>query len=51
MLCASARADGYRALSLSVASDNEPLVAFYENRGFVRVREDGGGSVTMRREL
>ena len=50
-LCERARADGYRALSLSVASDNEPLVAFYENRGFVRVREDGGGSVTMRREL
>jgi ribosomal protein S18 acetylase RimI-like enzyme len=46
-----ARADGYRALSLSVPAGDEPLVAFYEKHGFARVHEDGGDSVTMRREL
>ena len=46
-----ARADGYRALSLSVERDNDALVAFYEKHGFERVAEDGGDSVTMRREL
>ena len=43
-----ARADGYRALSLSVARDNDALLAFYRKHGFERVAEDGGDSVTMR---
>jgi ribosomal protein S18 acetylase RimI-like enzyme len=46
-----ARAEGYRSLSLSVASDNAPLVSFYEKHGFQRVREDDGDSITMRRDL
>jgi ribosomal protein S18 acetylase RimI-like enzyme len=46
-----ARTDGYRALSLSVPRDNAALVAFYEKHGFANVREDGGDSITMRREL
>jgi ribosomal protein S18 acetylase RimI-like enzyme len=36
---------------LSVEKGNEPLLAFYEKHGFVRVHEDGGDTVTMRREL
>ena len=32
-------------------SDDEALLAFYEKHGFTRVHEDGGDSVTMRREL
>jgi ribosomal protein S18 acetylase RimI-like enzyme len=47
-----AKADGYRAVSLSAERDNEHLVAYYEQKhGFERVSEDGGDSVTMRREL
>ena len=46
-----ARAEHYSALSLSVEKENEPLLAFYEKHGFTRVHEDGGDSVTMRREL
>jgi ribosomal protein S18 acetylase RimI-like enzyme len=46
-----AHSEGYRALSLSVPSDDEALLAFYEKHGFTRVHEDGGDSVTMRREL
>ncbi len=46
-----ARGEGYRALSLSVPSDDEALLAFYEKHGFTRVHEDGGDSVTMRLEL
>jgi ribosomal protein S18 acetylase RimI-like enzyme len=46
-----ARVEGHRSLSLSAASDNEPLLSFYEKHGFERVREDGGDSITMRREL
>jgi ribosomal protein S18 acetylase RimI-like enzyme len=46
-----ARAEQYPALSLSVEKENEPLLAFYEKHGFSRVHEDGGDSVTMRREL
>jgi ribosomal protein S18 acetylase RimI-like enzyme len=46
-----ARADGYRAISLSVPSDDEALLSFYEKHGFARVHEDGGDSVTMRRGL
>jgi ribosomal protein S18 acetylase RimI-like enzyme len=46
-----ARKEGHGALSLSVASDNDALLSFYEKHGFTRVDEDGGGSVTMRREL
>jgi ribosomal protein S18 acetylase RimI-like enzyme len=45
-----ARADGHRALSLSVERDNTALVSFYEKHGFERVAE-GGDSVTMRRAL
>jgi ribosomal protein S18 acetylase RimI-like enzyme len=45
-----AKADGYRAVSLSVGADNDALVSYYADRhGFERVREDGG-TVTMRRE-
>jgi ribosomal protein S18 acetylase RimI-like enzyme len=50
-LCDRARGEGYRALSLSVERDNEALVSFYEKQGFERVAEDGGDSVTMRRDL
>ena len=46
-----ARGDGYRALSLSVPADDDALVSFYEKHDFARVDEDGGDSVTMRREL
>jgi ribosomal protein S18 acetylase RimI-like enzyme len=46
-----ARADGHRALSLSVPSGDSALVAFYEKHGFERVREDGGDSITMQRSL
>jgi ribosomal protein S18 acetylase RimI-like enzyme len=46
-----ARAEGHRALSLSVPSDNGALVSFYEKHGFKPLHEDGGDSVTMRREL
>ena len=46
-----ARTERHAALSLSVERDNEPLLAFYEKQGFVRVKEDGGDTVTMRREL
>ena len=46
-----AKADGYRAVSLSVAHDNEGLLSYYEQRhGFERVGEDGD-TVTMRRAL
>ena len=50
-LCERARADGYHALSLSAARDNDALVSFYEEHGFTVV--DGGDeqSVTMRRQL
>ncbi len=50
-LCERARSEGFRALSLSVARDNDVLVSFYEKHGFGRVHEDGDDSVTMRREL
>jgi ribosomal protein S18 acetylase RimI-like enzyme len=46
-----ARADGYRALSLSVPSEDGPLLSFYEKHGFQRVHEDGGASITMQRSL
>jgi ribosomal protein S18 acetylase RimI-like enzyme len=46
-----AQVDGYRAISLSVPSADDALLSFYEKHGFVRVHEDGGDSVTMRREL
>jgi len=50
-LCERARADRHGRLSLCVERGNEPLLAFYEKHGFVRVREDGGDTVTMRRDL
>jgi ribosomal protein S18 acetylase RimI-like enzyme len=50
-LCERAQAEGHRALSLSVERSNNALVSFYEKHGFRRVHEDGGDSVTMRREL
>ncbi len=50
-LCERAQAEGHRALSLSVERSNGALVSFYEKHGFERVHEDGGDSVTMRREL
>jgi ribosomal protein S18 acetylase RimI-like enzyme len=50
-LCERAQAEGHHALSLSVERGNSELVSFYEKHGFKRVHEDGGDSVTMRREL
>jgi ribosomal protein S18 acetylase RimI-like enzyme len=50
-LCERAQAEGHGALSLSVERSNSALVSFYEKHGFRRVHEDGGDSVTMRREL
>jgi ribosomal protein S18 acetylase RimI-like enzyme len=50
-LCERARSEGFHALSLSVARDNDALVSFYEKHGFGLVQEDGHDSVTMRREL
>ena len=50
-LCERARAEGHRGISLSVERDNDVLVSYYEKHGFTRVLEDGGDSVTMRREL
>ena len=47
-----ARKDGHRAVSLAAEADNAELVSYYEKKhGFQRVHEDGGDSVTMRREL
>ncbi|GIU94914.1 MAG: hypothetical protein KatS3mg012_1371 [Gaiellaceae bacterium] len=46
-----ARADGFRALSLSVEGDNEALCGFYEKHGFERVSDDDGDTVTMLRRL
>ncbi|HKG42839.1 MAG TPA: GNAT family N-acetyltransferase [Gaiellaceae bacterium] len=48
-LVARARADGYRAISLSVEK-NSPAVGLYQRHGFARVRDDDGG-VTMRADL
>jgi ribosomal protein S18 acetylase RimI-like enzyme len=50
-LCERARADGYAALSLSVARDNDTLVTFYENHGFAQVEGGDEQSLTMRRGL
>jgi len=50
-LFARAKREGHRALSLSIERDNEALLAFYRKHGFAAVHEDGGDSVTMRREL
>ena len=50
-LCDRARADGYRALSLSVGHDNPALVTFYEAHGFTHVGNGDEQSLTMRREL
>ncbi len=47
-----AKADGHQAVSLAAERGNELLVSYYEQKhGFTRVHEDGGDSVTMRREL
>ena len=51
-LYARAKKDGHRAVSLAAERDNAPLVSYYEQKhAFERVHEDGGDSVTMRREL
>ena len=50
-LCDRAREEGHRAISLSVERDNEVLVSYYEKHGFALVAEDGGDSVTLRRDL
>jgi ribosomal protein S18 acetylase RimI-like enzyme len=50
-LCERARADGYRALSLSVERGNDALVHFYEGHGFDVVQGGDEQSVTMRRKL
>jgi GNAT superfamily N-acetyltransferase len=47
-----AKAAGYRTVSLAAERGNAPLVSYYEQKhGFSRVHENGGDSVTMRREL
>ena len=48
-LLARARAEGYPAISLSVASDS-PAVHLYERYGFARV-DERDGAITMRAEL
>jgi ribosomal protein S18 acetylase RimI-like enzyme len=48
-LLARARADGYRAISLSVERES-PAVGLYERHGFTRLREEDG-AVTMLAEL
>ena len=48
-LLEKARADGYRAISLSV-DDQNPAVGLYQRHGFRKVREDDG-AVVMRAEL
>ena len=50
-LCDRAREDGHRAISLSVESDNDALLSFYEKHGFRRVAEEGGDSLTLLRAL
>jgi len=48
-LLARARADGYGAISLSVAKDS-PAVQLYERYGFVKM-DERDGAITMRAEL
>ena len=48
-LLARARAEGYRAISLSVASDS-PAVHLYERYGFAKV-DERDGATTMRADL
>ena len=48
-LLARARAEGYSAISLSVASDS-PAVHLYERYGFAKV-DERDGAITMRAEL
>jgi ribosomal protein S18 acetylase RimI-like enzyme len=50
-LCERARADGYRALSLSVERENPALVSFYEEHGFDVLEDGDEHSLTMRRAL
>lgn len=50
-LCERARAEGHRAISLSVERDNDVLLAYYERHAFELVAEDGGDSLTLRRAL
>jgi GNAT superfamily N-acetyltransferase len=49
-LISQARQEGYPALSLSVAVHNRSRM-MYERAGFVKVREDEGGSWVMRLEF
>jgi ribosomal protein S18 acetylase RimI-like enzyme len=48
-LFARARADGYKAISLSVAKDS-PAVALYERYGFAKI-DERDGAITMRADL
>jgi ribosomal protein S18 acetylase RimI-like enzyme len=48
-LLARARADGYRAVSLSVEKGN-PAIGLYERYGFEQIRDEDGG-VTMKADL
>ena len=50
-LCERARAEGHRAISLSVERDNALLLSFYGKHGFRDLAEDGGDSLTLLREL
>ena len=50
-LCDRAREEGHAAISLSVERGNEGLMRFYEKHGFELVAEEGGDSVTLRRDL
>jgi ribosomal protein S18 acetylase RimI-like enzyme len=50
-LCDRAREEGHAAISLSVEQGNDGLMRFYEKHGFRLAAEDGGDSVTLRRDL
>src|SRR5512143_2491477 len=44
-LCERARAEGHRAISLSIEHGNEALLGFYETHDFELVADDGGDSL------
>lgn len=46
-----ARSLELKALSLSVDPRNIPALRLYENKGYVKIEEDAGGSFTMKKDL